>query len=50
MNDRIGVIVDKETKLKASFILKNIKGKDLSTAVREMLNQYAKEYDEIYKK
>ena len=39
--------VDKDVKLKASFVLKT-KGKDLSTAVREMLDKYAKEYDDIY--
>ena len=48
MNDRIGVIIDRDTKLKASFVLKT-KGKDLSTAVREMLDKYAKEYDEMQK-
>ena len=41
--------VDKEKKLKASFVLKT-KGKDLSTAVREMLDKYAKEYDGMQKK
>ena len=40
--------IDKEKKLKASFVLKT-KGKDLSTAVREMLDKYAKEYDEMQK-
>lgn len=48
MNDRIGVLIDKETKLKANFILKT-KGKDLSTVVRETLEKYAKEYDEMQK-
>lgn len=41
--------VDQSTKLKASFVLK-AKGKDLSTAVRETLEKYAKEYDEMQKK
>ena len=41
--------VDQSTKLKASFVLKS-KGKDLSTAVREMLDKYAKEYDAMQKK
>ena len=41
MNDRIGVIIDKDTKLKASFVLK-CKGKDLSTAVREIVKYYRK--------
>ena len=40
--------VDKDVKLKASFVLKT-KGKDLSTAVREMLEKYAKEYDKMQK-
>lgn len=41
--------VDTEKKNKAIFVLK-CKGKDLSTAVREMLDKYAKEYDEMQKK
>ena len=48
MNDKLGVLVDKDKKLKASFVLKT-KGKDLSTAVREMLDEYAKEYDKMKK-
>ena len=48
MNDRIGVLIDRDVKLKANFVLKT-KGKDLSTAVREMLDKYAKEYDEMQK-
>ena len=48
MNDKLGVLVDKDQKLKASFVLKT-KGKDLSTAVREMLDEYAKEYDKMQK-
>ena len=49
MNDKVGVLIDKDIKLKASFVLKS-KGKDLSTAVRETLEKYAKEYDEMQKK
>ena len=49
MNDKLGVLVDKDKKLKASFVLKT-KGKDLSTAVREMLDKYAKEYKKKKKK
>ena len=41
--------VDKENKRKAVFYL-STKGKDLSTAVREMLDKYAKKYDEMIKK
>ena len=48
MNDKLGVLVDKDKKLKASFVLKT-KGKDLSTAVREMLDKYAREYDKMQK-
>ena len=40
--------IDKNAKNKAIFVLK-CKGKDLSTAVREMLDKYAKEYDEMQK-
>lgn len=36
--------IDKNAKNKAIFVLK-CKGKDLSTAVREMINSLAKEYD-----
>lgn len=49
MNDKLGVLVDKDKKLKASFVLKS-KGKDLSTAVRELVDELAKEYDEMQKK
>ena len=41
--------VDTESKRKAVFYL-NSKGKDLSTAVREMLEKYAKQFDEMQKK
>ena len=40
--------VDKEAKRKAMFVLRS-KGKDLSTAVREMCDKYAKEFDEMNK-
>ena len=36
--------VDAEKKLKASFVLK-CKGKDLSMAVREMIDKLSEEYD-----
>lgn len=48
MNDRIGLLIDRDIKLKASFVL-NQKGKDLSKAIREMLEKYAKEFDEMQK-
>ena len=41
--------VDSEKKRKAIFYLSS-KGKDLSTAVREMLDKYAQKYDEMQKK
>lgn len=40
--------VDTESKRKAVFYLSS-KGKDLSTAVREMIDKYAKKYDEMQK-
>lgn len=40
--------VNTENKRKAVFYL-STKGKDLSTAVREMLDKYAKKYDEMQK-
>ena len=40
--------VDSEKKRKAIFYLSS-KGKDLSTAVREMLEKYAKEFDKMQK-
>jgi antitoxin component of RelBE/YafQ-DinJ toxin-antitoxin module len=49
MDDKVGVLIDKETKLKASFVLR-MQGKDISTAVRETLQKYANEYDEMQKK
>lgn len=41
--------VDSEQKRKAIFYL-GTKEKDLSTAVREMIDKYAKKYDEMQKK
>lgn len=41
--------IDEEKKIKAIFVLKT-KGKDLSKAVREMIDNLAKEYDEMNKK
>ena len=41
--------VDTESKRKAVFYL-STKGKDLSTAVREMLDKYAEEFDKMQKK
>lgn len=46
--ERVNVAIDKQTKLKASFVLKT-KGSCLSVAVRELLEKYAKEYDEMNK-
>lgn len=40
--------VNKEQKIKASFVL-SCKGKNLSEAVREMIEKYAKEYDKMQK-
>lgn len=49
MNDeRVNVAVDKDTKLKADFVLRT-QGKTLSKAVREMLEKYAKEFEEMNK-
>ena len=41
--------VDEEKKRKTIFVLTK-KNKDLSTAVREMLDKYAKQCDEMQKK
>lgn len=49
LNDRIGVLVEREKKRKTIFVL-STKGKDLSQAVREMLDKYAEEFDEMQKK
>lgn len=48
MEERVNVIVNAETKRKANFVLK-CKGKDLSKAVREMIDKLAKEFDEMQK-
>lgn len=40
--------VDAESKKKALFVL-SCKGKNLSTAVREMIDNLAKEFDEMKK-
>lgn len=44
MEDNLVVRVDKEKKLKAIFVLK-AQGKNLSQAVREMLDKFADEFD-----
>lgn len=38
--------VDNEKKLKAMFVLK-CKGSDLSTEIKEMVDKYAKEFDNM---
>lgn len=45
MADIIVKNVDNTQKLKASFMLKS-KGKNLSDAVRDMIDKYAREYDQ----
>lgn len=49
MEERINVAVDKEKKLKANFVLKS-QGETLSTAVRKMVDDLVKEYDEMNSK
>lgn len=49
LNDRIGVLVEKEKKRKTIFVL-STKGKDLSQAVRDMIDKYAEEYDKMQNK
>ena len=44
MKERVNVIVDKEQKRKAVFILK-AKGKNLTDMVNEVLAKYAAEFD-----
>ena len=44
MQERISVIVDKETKNKAAFVLK-AQGKNLTDMVKEVLEKYAAEFD-----
>lgn len=42
--EQIHTLVDKDTKVKASFVLK-CKGKDISKAVREMLENEASQFE-----
>ena len=49
MDSYIKAMIDGDTKRKASFVLK-CKGKNISEAVREMLIQYAEEFDRKYGK
>lgn len=48
MSDIITKNIDDNKKRKAVFVLK-CKGKDISKAVREMIDKLAQEYDEKYK-
>lgn len=49
METYVRAIIDGETKRKASFVLK-CKGKNISEAIRELLTEYAKEFDKKYGK
>lgn len=49
LDDRIGILVNSEKKRKTIFYL-STKGKDLSQAVREMLDKYADEFDKMQQK
>lgn len=49
MESYVKAIIDPDTKRKAAFVLK-CKGKNISEAVREMLDEYAKEFDKKYGK
>ena len=49
MDSYVKALIDEETKRKASFVLK-CKGKNISEAVRELLDEYAKEFDNKYGK
>lgn len=49
METYVKALIDGDTKRKAAFILK-CKGKNVSDAVREMLYEYAKEFDKQYGK
>lgn len=49
METYVKALIDGDTKRKAAFILK-CKGKNVSEAVREMLENYAKEFDKKYGK
>lgn len=44
MKERVNVIVDSEVKNKALFVLKT-QGKNLTDAVKEVLEKYAAEFD-----
>jgi antitoxin component of RelBE/YafQ-DinJ toxin-antitoxin module len=46
--EQVHTKIDRETKVKASFVLK-CKGKDISKAVREMLEKEAKEFEKYSK-
>lgn len=49
LNDRVGILVERDKKIKAGFVLK-CKGKNLTEAVREMIDKYAEEYDKMQNK
>ena len=49
MDSYVKALIDEDTKRKASFVLK-CKGKNISEAVREMLEEHAKEFDKKYGK
>ena len=49
MDSYIKVLIDGDTKRKAGFVLKS-KGKNISEAVREFLDEYVKEFDKKYGK
>lgn len=49
MESYVKALIDEETKRKASFVLK-CKGKNISEAVRELLEKYAEEFDKKYGK
>lgn len=49
METYVKAMIDGDTKRKAAFVLK-CKGKNISEAVREMLSDYAKEFDNKYAK
>lgn len=46
MEERVSVIVDSEIKRKAIFVLKS-KGKNLTDMVKEQLEKYAAEFDNV---
>lgn len=49
LDSNLVVRVNKEKRLKANFILKT-KGRNLTTAIREMVYKLAEEFDEAQKK